>query len=133
MRAARRSAVPDRAASRIRPMIATAARRTVNARAERTGAASRRRAWPATAGVRTTSALPTRLVDRGRLALAVGRPRTTARTLVTLGAIVSWTRTADRAVTARPRRRAATKDSSGFRVARITGVAGGRRSGTRWR
>jgi len=66
------------------------------------------KAWSGRADVRTTSASATRIVERGRHAFAVARPRTTARMFVTLGAIAPWTRIAAQADIAHPRGKLAT-------------------------
>ena len=79
-----------------------------SAQTERTAAASPGQAWSRQADVRTTSASPTRIVQRGRPASAAARPRTTARMFVTLAAIAPWTRIAARADIALPRWRPAT-------------------------
>ena len=107
---ARRSAVLHRQASPTRPeslhplpRMPAAACRTCSVRLERTVAAFLLKAWSGTAGVRTTSASPTRIVDRRRPVRAVARPPTTAQTSASEVAIASWTRTAVRAGTVRRR------------------------------
>lgn len=109
-----RSAVLDHQGSptRLPALVRRRAPPTPSAQPERTAVASPGQAWSQTADVRTTSASPTRLVERGRPAFAVVRPRTTARICVTLVAIVPWTRIAAQADIALPQWRPATQQTT---------------------
>jgi hypothetical protein len=104
LHAAPRSAVLDRPRNRTGPewQVRAAARRTPSAPAELTVVASHLKAWSGPAGVRTTSASPTRIVPRGRRACAAPRLPTTARMFARPEAIASSTRTVVQAVIAPP-------------------------------
>ena len=106
-RAAPRSVVLDRPANPTRP-DPPPARRTPIALPERTAAAFQMEVWSGPAGVHTTRAPLTRTVRRGRRAFAVARLPTTSRIRAPpREAIAPSTPTADKALIARPRGRAA--------------------------